>query len=209
MIRKKPKAETILESIEAEGFALSRRSLPCKEGSIEILYIPQLTDRVSLMNFVIRPLSLYLERASNAAQALKAETIAESVLYADDFTLQTDEDEAAPLILDGRTILLIPGDDQYIVVNLNKVEHRSISDPMIEYTLRGPRDCFVENLNVNMALIRYRSKDANLPVQGWEADENQRGAVLHSGHRERPGRVADETAHPVDRSGQHRRIRRA
>ena len=164
MIRKKPKSETILESIEAEGFALSRRSLPCKEGSIEILYIPQLTDRVSLMNFVIRPLSLYLERASNAAQALKAETIAESVLYADDFTLQTDEDEAAPLILDGRTILLIPGDDQYIVVNLNKVEHRSISDPMIEYTLRGPRDCFVENLNVNMALIRYRSKDAKLRI---------------------------------------------
>jgi spore germination protein KA/spore germination protein len=164
VIRKKPEVETILETIEAEGFMLSRRSLPCKEGSIEILYIPQLTDRVSLMDFVIRPLSLYLEHGSNTAQELKAETIAGSVLYADDFEIQTAEDEVASLILDGKTILLLPDGDEYIVINLNKVEHRSISDPMIEYTLRGTRDCFVENLNVNLALIRYRNRDTKLRI---------------------------------------------
>jgi len=48
MIRKKPKIETILKAIEEEGFSLSRRSLQCDGGAIEILYVQQLTDRVSL-----------------------------------------------------------------------------------------------------------------------------------------------------------------
>ena len=54
MIKKRPKIEVILKAIEEEGFPLSRRSLRCEGGSIEILYVQQLTDRVSLADFVIR-----------------------------------------------------------------------------------------------------------------------------------------------------------
>lgn len=164
MIRKKPKIETILDNIEAEGFALSQRTMDYDGGSIKILYIQQLTDRVSLMDFVIRPLSLYLGQRSNAAHGLTAKTIAQNVLYVDDYELQSDGEEAQASILDGKVVILLPDDDEYIVVNLKKVEHRSVSDPMIEYTLRGPRDCFVENLDTNLSLIRYRNKDAKLRI---------------------------------------------
>jgi spore germination protein KA/spore germination protein len=164
MIRKKPRIETILETVEAESFAVSQRSFPTKEGSIEILYIQQLTDRVSLMNFVIRPLTLYLGSNSSAAQELKAETIAQNALYVDDYKIQTDEDEVSSLILDGRIVILLPDNDEYVVVNLKKVEHRSISEPTLEYTVRGPRDCFVESLDTNLSLIRYRNKDTKLRI---------------------------------------------
>ncbi len=168
MIKKKPRLETILEDIEAEGFALSRRSLHYSGGSVEILYIPQLTDRVSLMDFVIKPLSRHLEQGSNTLHGLKAETVARNVLYADEYKLQTDEEEVKSLILDGKTIILFSEDDEYIVVNLKKVEHRPISDPTIEYTVRGPRDCFVENLDTNLALIRYRNKDTKLRIYQYK-----------------------------------------
>ncbi|NLD60475.1 MAG: spore germination protein [Clostridiales bacterium] len=161
MIRKKPKIETILKAIEEEGFSLSRRSLQCDGGAIEILYVQQLTDRVSLADFVIRPLCNYLGHAS---QGLKADHIAQNVLLVDDCKLQRDDKEVQALILDGKVVILLPGDDQYIAVNLKKVEHRAISEPTVEYTLRGPRDCFVENLDTNLALVRYRNKDAKLRI---------------------------------------------
>ncbi|MEA4897530.1 MAG: spore germination protein [Christensenellaceae bacterium] len=165
MIRKKPKIETILDDIEAKGFALSQRSMDYDGGSIEILYIQQLTDRVSLMDFVIRPLSLYVRQESNAGRGLKAKTVAQNVLYVDDYELQSDGEEVQAFILDGKVVILLPDDDdEYIVINLKKVEHRSISEPTLEYTLRGPRDCFVENLDTNLSLIRYRNKDAKLRI---------------------------------------------
>jgi spore germination protein KA/spore germination protein len=177
MIGKKPGFETILEGIEAEGFALSRRSLDYRGGCVEILYIPQLTDRVSLMDFVIKPLSTYLEKEANTLHGMKVETIARNVLHADECMLQTDESQVRSLILDGRTVILFSEDDEYIVVNLKKVEHRAISDPTIEYTVRGPRDCFVENLETNLALIRYRNKDTKLRICEYKVGKRTRTNV--------------------------------
>ena len=177
MIGKTPKIETILDDIEAKGFALSRRSLDCGAGSIEILYIQQLTDRVSLMDFVIRPLSLYLGQAPRTIHGFKAETIARNVLYADDYKLQSGAEEAQAFILDGKVVILLSEDDKYIVVNLKKVEHRPVSDPMIEYTLRGPRDCFVENLDANLSLIRYRNKDAKLRICQYKVGKRTKTSV--------------------------------
>jgi hypothetical protein len=158
-------SDTILKAIEEEGFSLSRRSLQSACGPIEILYIQQLTDRVSLADFVIRPLCNYI---GQALEGLKAETVARNVLLADDCKIQDDETEVQSLILDGKVVILLPGDDQYIAVNLKKVEHRSISVPMIEYTLRGPRDAFTENLDTNLSLIRYRNKDEKLRIEQFK-----------------------------------------
>lgn len=114
-MRRKPKIETILDAIEAEGFALSRRSIDYNGGSIEILYIQQLTDRISLMDFVIKPLSLYLGQRSNAIRGLKAETVAQNVLYVDDYKLASDSEEVQALILDGQVVILLPEDDKYML----------------------------------------------------------------------------------------------
>jgi spore germination protein KA/spore germination protein len=164
MNRKKTRLDSILKDIESEGYSLSQRSLLYNGGSIEILYIQQLTDRVSLMDFVIKPLTLFLEHVPQTDQELKADIVAMKALHVDDLKLQSDQSDISSLILDGKTIVLFSKSDEYIVVNLKKVEHRSISDPTLEYTVRGPRDCFVENLDTNIALIRYRSKDTKLRI---------------------------------------------
>lgn len=176
-MRRKPKIEIILEAIEAEGFTLSRRSLDYNGDSIEILYIQQLTDRISLMDFVIKPLSLYLGQRSNSIRALQAKTIAQNVLYVDDYKLQSNGEEVQDLILDGKVVILLPDNDEYIVINLKKVEHRSIPEPTLEYTLRGPNDCFVENLDTNLSLIRYRNKDAKLRICQYKVGRRTKSNV--------------------------------
>ncbi len=104
MNRKKPRLDIILKDIESEGYSLSQRSLIYNGGSIEILYIQQLTDRVSLMDFVIKPLSLFLNHAQNTNLDLNAETVALNVLQVDDLNLQSNQSDISSLILDGKSI---------------------------------------------------------------------------------------------------------
>lgn len=99
------------------------------------------------------------------------------MLYVDDYKLASDSEEVQALILDGQVVILLPEDDKYIVVNLKEVAQRSISEPTLEYTLRGPRDCFVENLDTNMALIRYRSKDAKLRICQFKVGKRTKANV--------------------------------
>ena len=65
-------------------------------------------------------------------------------------------------------VILFSNDKQYIVVNVKKVEHRSVPTPQLSYTIRGPQDCFTENLDANLSLVRYRVKDKNMRIKHFE-----------------------------------------
>lgn len=172
-----PEIDVILKRIEEMGFTLSHRSLPYEGGSVEILYIQQLTDRVSLSEFVIKPLARFMENDPGVLRDLKAETVARRILYADDSKLKSSDENIQNDILDGMVVILLSGKDEHIVVNLKKVEHRAISDPQIEYTLRGPRDSFVENLDTNLALVRYRNKDEKLRIEQFKVGKRTKTNV--------------------------------
>jgi hypothetical protein len=62
------------------------------------------------------------------------------------------------------TVLLFSEDRRYVVVNLKKVEKRSTTEPVMTYTIRGPRDSLVESLDSNLSLIRYRIKSESLRI---------------------------------------------
>jgi spore germination protein KA/spore germination protein len=162
------KSEGILKSLEAEGFSFTKRMIPFDDGTIHILYIQHLTDRPSLSELVVKPLAQHFHRRTSGLQMLRAREVMDNILYADDCDLESDAGMVRDLILGGKTVILLSWDDDYIVVNLKKVEHRAVSEPQIEYTLRGPRDCFVESLNVNLSLIRYRVKDSKLRVKQYK-----------------------------------------
>jgi alkyl hydroperoxide reductase subunit AhpC len=78
-------------------------------------------------------------------------------------------------------VILFSNDEKYIVANFKKVEHREIPTPKLTYTIRGPQDCFNENLDVNLSLIRYRLKDKNMQIKMHEVGTRTkaRAAVIH------------------------------
>lgn len=162
------KTEAILKSLEAEGFSFLKRKISFDGGTIYILYIKHLTDRPSLSEQVVKPLALHFQRRTAGFALLRAREVMENILYADDCTLESDGSMVRDLILGGLAVVLFSWDDDYIVVNLRMVEHRPVSEPQIEYTVRGPRDCFVESLSVNLSLLRYRVKDSKLRVKQFK-----------------------------------------
>jgi len=68
-------------------------------------------------------------------------------------------------LLAGATILLINGSKEALAIKAGKRESRSIEEPGTEAVVRGPREGFVENVNVNIALMRRKIKDTDLCVE--------------------------------------------
>ncbi len=61
-------------------------------------------------------------------------------------------------ILSGDTAVFIDGFDSVIIINTRDFESRNVEEASSEIVVRGSREGFVENLVVNLSLIRRRIK---------------------------------------------------
>lgn len=164
--------ENMLNQIKRKNLNLGERQLTIGSSIVTILYIRQLTDKTALSEQVIKPLM-----RQQVGQSLKARDMVNSVLTVDDCQVDTDENKITQYILDGMTVLLFSGDDAYVIVNLKRVAHRSVTEPVMMYTIRGPRDAFNENLETNLSLIRYRLKSESLRIEMLEVGTRNKTAV--------------------------------
>lgn len=155
----------LIEELRSSDLDFTERSVPYRGGEAHLFYISQLTDRAALTEDVVKP--LILECSSGRAH-LTAQSTLNGVIYADSCKIESDPNRVMDFILSGMTVLLFSTDDSYLVINHRKVEKRSIPTPLLTYTLRGPQDCFTENLDSNLSLVRYRLKDENLRIQYYE-----------------------------------------
>ncbi|MHB8125895.1 MAG: spore germination protein [Desulfitobacteriaceae bacterium] len=147
-------------NILLQNSEISQRKLPGKNMDIYILFIRQVTDRIMLADNVIKPLIQYM---SNNVTFTIAD-IFNSVLFMDDVIVDSDEAKIIEYLLEGKSIILSSADKQYIAAYTSKYETRIPSSPELEYSVRGPRDSFIENLDSNISMIRYRLKDPGLKI---------------------------------------------
>lgn len=139
---------------------ISHRKLSAKNMDIYILFIQQVTDRIMLADNIIKPLVQYM--SNNVT--FTTDDIYNSVLFMDDVISDNDEAKIMEYLLDGKSIILFSSEIQYIVANTSKYEKRLPSSPELEYSVRGPRDSFIENLDSNISMLRYRIKDPGLKI---------------------------------------------
>ena len=157
--------ERITASLKSKNLDITERSIPFQQGMVKIFYIMQLTDRVSLAENIVKPLILH---CSSEKKPINAQMTVDGIIYIDDCKIESDTSKIEEFILAGMTVILFSTDKDYIVVNLKKVEHREVATPQVSYTIRGPQDCFTENLDVNLSLVRYRLKDKSLKIKKYE-----------------------------------------
>ncbi len=148
-----------IESLKELVAGLYVRRLQLNHREVYLLYVPQLTDRVSVSNNIIKPLLLCTTSAN-----LTVESIAHSIIYVDDVSILYDNSQAADYLLRGNTLIFLDQCNEYIAADTLKVEKRNTEAPQVETTIRSPRDAFTENLDSNLSLIRYRIKDKALKV---------------------------------------------
>lgn len=73
-------------------------------------------------------------------------------------------------LLAGKALVFIEGIEQAMALDVYTQEKRSIEQPETERVVRGPRDGFIESLQTNIALLRYR-----LPVPEFRIEQKEVG----------------------------------
>jgi spore germination protein KA len=67
-------------------------------------------------------------------------------------------------ILEGSIIVVIEDVHEVFIFDSRNVEKRAITEPPTEQVIQGPRECFIEQLGTNLALLRYRLPTADFRV---------------------------------------------
>ncbi len=163
-----------VEKIKREISGISSRSVTYALGKkITVLFIRQLTDRTLLSDYILKPLTV----RTTVEKIPTPEELRDRVLSVDDCVLDNNPSNIETYLLDGYTVLLGPWGNRYLVSNIKKVESKSIDSPELQFTMRGARDCFIENLDANLSLIRYRIKDPKLKIVMIEVGKRTRTSV--------------------------------
>ena len=172
MYRTPRQYDQILNRIRSKNMDIRERHLRFINSTVSIIYIKQLTDRMALAEQVIRPLM-----QCDKTQALTATEVVDSIIFVDDCSVESDDSLIEQYILNGMAVLLLSGDREFVIVNLKKVEKRNTTAPEMTYTIRGPRDALVENLDSNLSLIRYRLKCESLRVDMLQAGRRNHTSI--------------------------------
>lgn len=74
-------------------------------------------------------------------------------------------------VLEGSTVLLVDGEVTILSLGISGGERRSISEPVTEVVIRGPREGFTEDLNTNISLLRRRLRTPRLKMESFMIGE--------------------------------------
>lgn len=147
---------TILKNIQ-NTINVNVRCLNLKRGKVAIIYIRELTNKSALSEQVIKPI------INHDDVDIKPCNIADFV-YSEQVIVSSDDSLIQQEVLQGLCVLVFSFDRDHVIIDVKHVEKRSVPEPEITYTIRGPKDCFTESMKTNLSLIRYRIKDENLKI---------------------------------------------
>lgn len=128
-----------------------------------VVFFEVMTDKNILNENVLKPL---MQLQIRPGEPLVPQFLS-SALTVTVARSETSLDKAVEELLSGKTLILVEGETQLIVMDAKAFEMRTIEEPTIESVVRGPREGFNENLDTNISLIRRRISNRNLQVETY------------------------------------------
>ena len=119
-----------------------------------LIFANELVDKEHLGNLIMRPA---LEFNGN----LDEESLFGLFLSPEKTKVFTSE-EVITEVVNGNGVILTDGFDFALSFGFKKFERRAITEPPTSTVIKGPREGFVENLPVNISLMRRRIKSPDL-----------------------------------------------
>ncbi len=144
-----------------------------------LVFINSMVDKEEIHKNILQPLmyDVLLLRNGVELDFTNIDTVRKNLIPITDNLKVTLLDDLMDNLLAGAVILLIDGSEEALVINLRKRESRSIEEPGTEAVVRGPREGFIENVNVNITLIRRKIKHPYLCVEKFVIGEKSKTDV--------------------------------
>ncbi len=122
-----------------------------------VIYADGLIDKQLLGELVIKPLRVVEKDASLQD--------VEFALASPEFKTGNKKKDAVKEILNGNAVLLIDGEKEFFIAGVKSPPARAVAEPPTQVAVHGPREGFIEDIKVNLGLIRKRIKTDKLQVK--------------------------------------------
>lgn len=132
------------------------RNVTIKDKTINIFYIECLINKTLLSQNILAPLC-ELEKADSKEIYSK--------LAITELSQPKTKAQVQSEILNGAVVVFIEGDTTIISSNIAGYSTRAITEPPTSQVAKGPREGFVEDMHINISMLRRRLKSHNLAIE--------------------------------------------
>lgn len=133
------------------------------------VYADGLADKQLLGELVVKPLKIARENCSLEE--------AKGILASPEVKDGKKIKDAVNEISDGNVVLFVDGEKDFLIIGLKNPPGRSVAEPPTQVTIKGPREGFIEDIKVNLGLVRKRLKSENLKVIMLKSGKRSETAV--------------------------------
>lgn len=136
-----------------------------------LVYAESLTDSKQISSQILRPLLWEMPKLNETIPARKSGLLAflkDSLINARKSQDATGFVELTNQVLHGNVGLLLDGEAKALIIPLQGGENRAVTEPDTEPVVIGPKDGFIEALNINLSLIRRRIRSSRLKIEMLE-----------------------------------------
>ncbi|MBL4937269.1 spore germination protein [Clostridium sp. YIM B02515] len=129
-----------------------------------LIYNNGMVSKDMLNRDVLNPLMLQLSEDLNLNINIP-EYLSRKYISLCNTVVRNNLEEAISGIKTGKAVLIIDKISSFILIDAAEGNYRSISEPVNEPVIRGPREGFIENINTNIGILRRRIKSKYLTVE--------------------------------------------
>ncbi|WP_373899032.1 spore germination protein [Haloimpatiens sp. FM7315] len=137
------------------------RKFKNKDSSLDfcLVFINGMTDRKTINESIIYSIT---EGKLNYCEENFLDELVEKIIIADDVKKTEVVEDLTQNLFYGESILLIEGFDEGIIINTKGWKDRSLSEPLSETIVKGPREGFNESIITNISLVRRKINSTSL-----------------------------------------------
>lgn len=161
------------------NFNFIKRELVLKENTeCVLLYISGLVKQEYIEDSIIYPLLFKVDSNINLFKNT-AEIVAKKYISSSDVEITRDIEKISSQIKQGKCVILFDKCEYAVICNTTGAQHRAITESQAEKSLKGGREAFVENLQVNIGLVQNKLMNDHLKMDNYVfGEQNQMQAVL-------------------------------
>ncbi len=146
-------------------FDILVKSGTCANKKVVFSNCDGLTNSANVIEGIVKPV---LKFKGELRKKKTLDFISEEIICGTEIKKEKSLDKAIESILRGNLILFVEGEEECLVIGVQKIPGRSIDEPNFEVQENGSREGFVEVLKTNLTLIRKRLITVNFKVETME-----------------------------------------
>ncbi|MDC0765079.1 spore germination protein [Brevibacillus sp. AG] len=149
-----------------------------------------MVDQEAVQTIILKRLDLFLEKMDDPY--LTKPTVLKG-LHVPDIKEINDEQEVISEVFSGKLLLYFAEPKLTFSTDISKRPQRSPEESKMEVTIKGPRDNFIEDISINIALIRKRLPTNSMCIETFQLGRRSKTeiSILYMNDIANPGTIEE------------------